>query len=962
MADQKDVAFSQTPGPEKYVASEAIDEAAQYLAYNSGHEPLSPEEETKMMRKMDWILLPMLFMTATLGAVDKVAISTAAIYGLKDDLHLVGQQYSWAGSILSLGVSCLEAIIVPSISLIIAGFYKKSEQPPRNALVFAAASSIFNGFLSWAVGHIPSSASLAIWQYLFLITGSVSTIWSIFAFIYLPDSPMNAFFLTEREKYHAVQRLAENKTGITNRQWKWDQALEAVIDPKTWILFFFNIAINIPNGGLTTFSGIIINNLGFSPVNTSLLNMPTGVMSTLSAFVFSWIAAKWANRRCLVTIIASCVPAIGAIIVYTLPRSNIGGQMVGIYLLYTYFGPYVVAISMSQANTAGNTKKTVQYSVLYIGYAVGNLIGPQTFRANQAPAYTGGFASMLACYCVCVLLMAIYWVITFTLNRRITEGVDEVEQGVDGDLVDAFADKTDFQQKGFRKHIQCTEEHPRCRRCEIHGIECVRGLRLIFREDAVQRGISFGREGVWSKRPDCKTHIRKATFQGLPLKPYTDRWVFLNVTSDDFCSDIKMSWVPPAEAEPSISKTYLPLPLLPPPSLHHPLHSFSSTDSYLLDYFIRGISPSCSLSPSHNPYVSLVIPLCFTYDTLRNALLAVAANQLRLIGHPQFTKEACHYKQKALEGLRQEISSPFLDEGTVAAVLMLCFQDISDGCSPSWMTHLRGGLQLIEHNAQRNSPSLWTFFRMYFVAHDIMSRTASDDCDDDEALPLWSQTDDLEEIDVVMGCSRGLMSLINQISSMASTKAKILRGGRSLTVAERINHATAVSHLRLSLQSLEQKLPAHSIERNDLARVARVKQLAALLYLNERLGSSDHSCISAETEADAYRESVNGYLDVGVDIDMSRDHLISSIIELISTLPTMATLLWPLFVLGNVGLENEDHRRFVLDRLVEIQKSRNLGSVCRTIEAVKHSFGTRELVSSSRRIWGHESYRYISLA
>jgi ACS family allantoate permease-like MFS transporter len=43
-------------------------------------------------------------MTATLGAVDKVAISTAAIYGLKDDLQLVGQQYSWAGSILSLGV------------------------------------------------------------------------------------------------------------------------------------------------------------------------------------------------------------------------------------------------------------------------------------------------------------------------------------------------------------------------------------------------------------------------------------------------------------------------------------------------------------------------------------------------------------------------------------------------------------------------------------------------------------------------------------------------------------------------------------------------------------------------------------------------------------------------------------------------------------------------------------------
>ena len=140
-----------------------------------------------------------LFVTATLGAVDKVALSTAALYGLREDNNLVGQQYSWLGSILSLGAlvgmfpssyllhkfpaakylcSCsigwsamalimpachnfgglmalrflmgaLEAIIVPGISLIIAGWYRKSEQPPRNAFVFADMSSVVNGFLSW---------------------------------------------------------------------------------------------------------------------------------------------------------------------------------------------------------------------------------------------------------------------------------------------------------------------------------------------------------------------------------------------------------------------------------------------------------------------------------------------------------------------------------------------------------------------------------------------------------------------------------------------------------------------------------------------------------------------------------------------------------------------------------------------------------------------------------------------
>jgi len=93
---------------------------------------------------------------------------------------------------------------------------------------------------------------------------------------------------------------------------------------------------------LTTFGGLIIKGLGFSGINASLLSMPTGVMSTLAAFIFSLGAAKWNNRRCLVTIIACIVPIIGAAIVYALPRTNLGGQMVGLYLLYTYFGPYVV--------------------------------------------------------------------------------------------------------------------------------------------------------------------------------------------------------------------------------------------------------------------------------------------------------------------------------------------------------------------------------------------------------------------------------------------------------------------------------------------------------------------------------------------------------------------------------------------------------------------------------------------
>lgn len=67
--------------------------------------------------------------------------------------------------------------------------------------------------------------------------------------MYLPDTPMNAWFLNDEEKFHTISRLMENKTGIVNKTWKREQALEAAIDPKTWVIFLFNIAINVPNGG-----------------------------------------------------------------------------------------------------------------------------------------------------------------------------------------------------------------------------------------------------------------------------------------------------------------------------------------------------------------------------------------------------------------------------------------------------------------------------------------------------------------------------------------------------------------------------------------------------------------------------------------------------------------------------------------------------------------------------------------
>ena len=117
-------------------------------------------------------------------------------------------------------------------------------------MAFAYFSSVFNGFLAFVVGKIPDSAPLHKWQYLYIITGVINVAYSIFIVFVLPDHPMNARFLTPEQRYHATQRLAENRTGMASRVWKWKQAGEALLDIKVWIIFIYNIVINIPNGGL----------------------------------------------------------------------------------------------------------------------------------------------------------------------------------------------------------------------------------------------------------------------------------------------------------------------------------------------------------------------------------------------------------------------------------------------------------------------------------------------------------------------------------------------------------------------------------------------------------------------------------------------------------------------------------------------------------------------------------------
>lgn len=134
-------------------------------------------------------------------------------------------------------------------------WWTSAEQPLRLEAYYCTngIATMIGGLLGYAIGHI-TTGSLERWMYVFIIFGSVSIVWGIVVLLFLPDIPSTAKFLTERERYVAVERVAANRQGVKNTHFKKYQLVQTLQDPKTWILFIMAVGAQVPNSAITSVS------------------------------------------------------------------------------------------------------------------------------------------------------------------------------------------------------------------------------------------------------------------------------------------------------------------------------------------------------------------------------------------------------------------------------------------------------------------------------------------------------------------------------------------------------------------------------------------------------------------------------------------------------------------------------------------------------------------------------------
>jgi sugar phosphate permease len=122
------------------------------------------------------------------------------------------------------------------------------------------------------------------WQIIFLIFRIITIAVGISIFVFLPDNPMTSR-LTHEEKIFAIERLRENQTGIENKHFKWAQFVEVLKDPQTYLIVVIVTAMDVPNAAISSFTSLIIKNIGFTTKQTELLNIPNGAVSIVAILI-----------------------------------------------------------------------------------------------------------------------------------------------------------------------------------------------------------------------------------------------------------------------------------------------------------------------------------------------------------------------------------------------------------------------------------------------------------------------------------------------------------------------------------------------------------------------------------------------------------------------------------------------------------------------------------------------------
>ncbi|KAF4948115.1 hypothetical protein FGADI_9902 [Fusarium gaditjirri] len=409
------------------------------------------EEEAKLIRKVDFTIMPLLVLGFFALQLDRGNIGNAltdfflADVGITQSQFNVGQQLlsagivlleipsnfilyrvgpaKWIGSqIIAWGLvatfqafqkglgaflstrlllGLCEAGFIPAGLYTITRWYKRDETSKRFSIYFLGnmLASGASGLIAYGILHMRGIGGLGGWQWLFILEGIFTILVGILFILFFPDSPFNPVSLfkfgvfTEREKEILKKRILKDDPSKIHA--KPNVTKEEFRNVMTnWRLIphvLLTISALAPATTMGSYSPSLVKSFGYERLKSNALVSIGSWALVVTNLLWGYLGDKLQMRGPLV--------ALGIFMFWAFTANPLNGSWMAL-----------------NAGSAG--ERSITMAILIMSANTSGIIGSQLFQEHDAPLYKTGWTAIMALASVGLVMAVIANLQYFFLDGR----------------------------------------------------------------------------------------------------------------------------------------------------------------------------------------------------------------------------------------------------------------------------------------------------------------------------------------------------------------------------------------------------------------------------------------------------------------------------------------------------------------------------------------------------------------
>lgn len=417
-----------------------------------------PVEAKRVLRKVDWRIIPLLQFLYMLTFLDRVNIGNARLWNMERDLNMSGYDYNiavlifyipyiilelpsnyffnrieprkfmgviimgWGLTVTFAGFSqsypgllvsrvfigIFEAGMFPGCIYLISGWYRRHELLTRMAFFFVAndIAGTISGLLGAGLGSLDGVHGYSGWRWIFFVEGAMTCIAAVLAWFFVPPFPEESTFLTPAEKKWLLRRLKTDNGGMSHEKMTINKVTEALKDWKVLTSGVLYLAVCTTAYSISVFQPTILRTFGWDDLKSNLLSAPPRVASGIVSVILGIWSDK-IQRRGIFCLGGFAFSIMGLFLIAFLDGAlryiGIYFAAIGIYIVQ----PLSIAWCANQV-TSSNKRGTITAFAGTLGQ-FGGIISALVFPSKDEPQYLPGIMTCIAFQVVGIIAAINLW-------------------------------------------------------------------------------------------------------------------------------------------------------------------------------------------------------------------------------------------------------------------------------------------------------------------------------------------------------------------------------------------------------------------------------------------------------------------------------------------------------------------------------------------------------------------------